>query len=159
MLKVGEREKFVGSVEFLIVLAVASFDLAIVPWGIGPDQLVADTELGKGIFKECRTWLLASNETVGEFRAVIRLDALNEERELLNTVLDKQGRRLGAVFLEGFEVAETAELIKEGVLKVSAILGSLAYKAGGWDEFHINLDALTGILHLLVGFGDVLGVR
>ncbi len=126
MLKVGEREKFVGNVEFLIALAVASFDLAIVLWGIGPDQLVPDTELGKGMFKESRTWFLVSNETVGELRAIIRLDTLNGERKLLSTVLDEQGRRIGTVFLEGFEVAETAEFIKEGVLEVSAILGSLA---------------------------------
>lgn len=71
---------------------------------------------------------------------------------------DELGRGIGAVFLKGFEIAETAELVKKGVLEVSAILSCLADKTGGRDEFHIDLDALAGILHLLIWLGNVFWV-
>ena len=32
------------------------------------------------------------------------------------------------------------------------------FQAGGRDEFHVDLNALAGIAHLLIGLGNVLGV-
>ncbi len=37
-----------AGVELVMVFAVASFNLAVVPWGIGADQLVANTEFCSG---------------------------------------------------------------------------------------------------------------
>lgn len=158
LLEIGERIELVGGVELLIVLAVAALNLAIVPWSIGADELVADAELGEGGFKERRFVLFTSNETISEFRAIIGLDALKEEGKLLGTVADEQGRGIGAVFPKGFEVAETAELVEESILVKPTLLGGLPYKAGCRNELHIDLDALAGILHLFVGLGDVFGI-
>ena len=40
------------SIEFLIILAVAAFDLAVVSWRVGLDQLVKDAKLLAGLFKQ-----------------------------------------------------------------------------------------------------------
>ena len=39
------------------------------------------------------------------------------------------------------------------------ILLGLTDQAGGRDVFNVDLDPLTGVGHLLVGLGDILGVR
>ena len=41
-LEVGEGKELVGSVKFLVILAVAALNLAIVPRSIRPDGFVAD---------------------------------------------------------------------------------------------------------------------
>ena len=46
LLEIGKGKELVGSVEVLVVLAVAAFDLAVVSGGIRSDELVADAELG-----------------------------------------------------------------------------------------------------------------
>lgn len=158
LLKIGKRIELVRSVKLLVILAMAAFDLTVVSWSIGPNKLVANAELGEGGFKERRLVLFTSNETISEFRAVIGLDALNEEWKLLSTVADELGRGIGAVFLKGFEVTETAELVEESVLVKTALFGSLPHKAGCRHELHVDLDALAGILHLFIGLRDVLGI-
>ena len=47
LLEVLKGIEFVGSVEFLIVLAVAALDLAIVAWRVRTDELVLNAKLRK----------------------------------------------------------------------------------------------------------------
>ena len=68
------------------------------------------------------------------------------------------------MFLEGLQIAESAEFIQEGVLVIIAsILGGvllgLTDQAGGRDILDVDLDPLTRVGHLLVGLGDVFWVR
>ena len=72
-------------------------------------------------------------------------------------MLHKLRGRICAVLLECLQVAETAVLINGGVL-IEFLPLCLSDKAGRRDEFNINLDTLAGILHLLIGFGNILGI-
>ena len=66
------------SVEFLIIFAVAALDFAVVTWGIGADELVADTELFQFQFKESRFVGAFGQKAVGKLGAVVRPNAFNE---------------------------------------------------------------------------------
>lgn len=158
LLEVGERKELVGSVEIFIVFTVAALDLAIVSWSIGADELVVDAELGEGVFKEGRFALFTLNKAIGKLRTVVSLNAFNEKREFFDTMADELGRGIGTVFQKGFEVTEATELIEESVLVKPALFSSLPHKTGCGDELHVDLDALAGILHLLVRLWDILGV-
>lgn len=35
---------------------------------------------------------------------------------------------------------------------------SAVYKAGGRDKLHVNLNVLSGMLYLFIGFGNILGI-
>lgn len=163
-LEVGEGEELVGSVEVLVVFAVAALDLSIVPGSIRTDELVADAELRKGGFEKGGQGLLPGDEAVGKLRAVIGLHALNGEREFVGTMVDELSRGKGAAFGEGFQVTEAAIFVNKGVLieMPSVFLRfphGLPDQTAFRDEFDVDLDPLAGILHLLVGLGDIFGIR
>ena len=61
------------------------------------------------------------------------------------------------MFFECLQVAKTAVLINCSVL-VEFLPRSIANKAGRGDKFNVDLDALAGILHLLVRLGNILGI-
>lgn len=77
-------------------------------------------------------------------------------------MLHKLGGRIGAVLFERFQVTEPAIFVKEGVLEVpTGFLGFLrrcANQTALRNEFDVNLDALAGVLHLLIGFGHILWI-
>ena len=66
------------------------------------------------------------------------------------------------MLFESFKIAVAAVFIKKSVLKITAALFGLpcrlAHEAGGGNEFHVDLHPLTGMIHLLIGFGDILGI-
>ena len=77
---------------------------------------------------------------------------------------DENGGRIRTVILEGLQVAETAVLINEGELVIiPAIFGRICHSVTDQtcrrDIFHINLNSLTRVIHLLIRLWDVLGVR
>ena len=159
LLKVGKRIELMGSVKLLIVFAVAALNLSIVSWRIGTNKLVTDTKLCESGLKESGFVFLTGDKTVGELGTIVCLNTLNEEWEFLHTMADKLSGRIGTVFLKGFQIAKTAELIDEGILEIPAILSRLANEADFGDELHVNLYPLAWIPHLLVGLWDVLGIR
>ena len=68
------------------------------------------------------------------------------------------------MLLKGLQIAESAVLIQEGVLVIiasilSGVLLGLTDQARCRDVFDVDLDPLTRVGHLLVGLGDVLGIR
>ena len=146
-----------GSVELFIILAVTALHFSIVSWGVRPDELVSDAKALKLFFKECRFITPPWEQSVGEFSAVVRLDALDGKGELFDHMSQENSGGIGAVFLEGFYITEAAEFIQKGIL---IPLGRfwLADNAGLRHEFHIDLHPLAGILHLFVGFRRILGV-
>ena len=152
--EIVEGIEAVRSIEFFVVLSMRTLDLAIVTRRANTNQLVPDAKLTKRFFKKrfsiSAAWIFA----VGKFRTIVCLDALNGIGKTLCTMPDKHGRRIGAVLLKGFQIAEAAEFVNERVLiPFGTIL--LADDAHARDEFDVDLDALTGILHLLVGLWDV----
>ena len=72
-------------------------------------------------------------------------------------MLHKLRGRICTVFFECFQVAKTAVLINCSIL-IEFLARSIANKAGRGDEFNVDLDALAGILHLLVRLGNILGI-
>ena len=79
LVKVIKREKAVTGIKALLVLPVAAFRLAIVAGCVGTDELVADTQLSGSGFKEGGQITSAVGKTVGEFKAVVGLDALHPD--------------------------------------------------------------------------------
>ncbi len=147
-----------GGIEPLIVLPVAALHLAVMPWRIGADYLVPDamllqTHLEKGGL------IPVGGKAVGKFGAIVRLDALNGARESFHKVFHKQGGGIGAVPLKGFHKAPPGILIYGGILEELFADHPAVDKAGRGDEFYIHLDTLSGMAHLFIGFGDILGVR
>ena len=77
--KVIQRVKAAAGVEALLILAVAALHFAVVARRVGPDELVTDPQLGGGDLKQSREIPLAVGETIGKFKAVIRLDAFHAD--------------------------------------------------------------------------------
>ena len=67
-------------------------------------------------------------------------------------------RGIGAVLLKRLNIPKPAVLVQEGILKPLCGL-LLVHNTSFRDEFHIDLHTLAGILHLLIGFWNILGIR
>lgn len=77
--KIVERVETVAGVKTLLVLTVATFDLAVMPWGIRANQFVPDPQLSSGLLKKGWDIPFAVRETVGELKTIVGLDAFNME--------------------------------------------------------------------------------
>ena len=80
-----------SSIKTLIVLAVASFHLAIVSGGKRPDQLVPYPMLREPALKKSRLIRAAmGTETLGKFLPIVRLHTFNGAWKGLNEMFQKQ---------------------------------------------------------------------
>ena len=147
-----------GGIKAFIVLAMAALNFPVMPWRVRTDQLMPDPILFQAILKESG-FVLVRGETVGKFGPVIGLDALNGAGKGFHKVIHKEGGGIGAVFLKGFHIAPSGILINGSILEELLTDHVTVYKAGGRDKFHIYLNTLSGILHLFVRLGDILGIR
>ena len=77
--KVIQGIKAAAGVKAFLILAVAALHFTVVARRIGADELVADTQLGGGGLKQSREIPLAVGETIGKFKAVIRLDTFHAD--------------------------------------------------------------------------------
>lgn len=75
--KVGEGPEAVSCVEAFLILAVTALDLAIVTRGVGTNELVTNAEFSSSRFKQRRNVAFGIGETVGELKAVIRLNTFH----------------------------------------------------------------------------------
>ena len=147
-----------GRVEALIVLPVAAFHLPIVPGRIGTDQLVADAVLLQTFLKKSG-FVPMGGEPVRELSPVVCLDALDFSGKCLYQMIHKLGGRVGAVFFKSLYKTPSGKLINGSVLEKLLSDDLAVFEAGRRNEFDIHLDPLAGIVHLFVGFGDILWVR
>ena len=145
-------------IEPLIVLPVAALHLAVMPWRIGADYLVPDAILFQTHLKKGGL-ISVGDKAVSKFGAVVCLDALNRAGEGFHKVFHKQGGGIGVVLLKGFHKAPSGILINGGILEELFADHPAVDKAGRGDEFDIDLDTLSGMVHLFIGFRDILGVR
>ena len=79
LVKVEERKERGTTIETLLVLSMATLHLAVMPWSVRTDKLVADAELSSGILKKRRQMTLAVGKTVGKLKAVVRLHAFHAD--------------------------------------------------------------------------------
>lgn len=112
-----------------IVLTVAAFYFAIVPWRKRTDELVANPVCQQMSLKHSRL-IPVCGETVGKFRTIIR--SLYEP--------------------------PSGEFIQSSVLEELLPFDIAIDQTGSRDELDVDLDALTRMLHLLVRLRDILGI-
>ena len=143
-----------GRVKTLIIFSMAALYLPVMTRGKGADDLVSYPMRFQVFLKE-RRLVPVSSKTVGKFRPIIRLDALDGKRESFYKVIYKLCGRIGAVLLKGFHETPSGILIYGSVLEELFPNDPTVFKAGSRYELHIHLDTLTGILHLLIGLRDV----
>ena len=111
--------KTVAGIEAFLVLTVAALHLAVVARRIRPDELVADTQLGGGGLKQSREIPLAVGETIGKFKAIIRLDAFHADsaaRIPLEQLFQKIRRGIGGLLRVGSQEAQACKLVNSSVL-------------------------------------------
>ena len=77
--EVIQGKESVRRIEALLILAVAALHFAVVTRRIGPDELVADTQLCGGGLKQSREIPLAVGKTVGELKSIVSLDTLHPD--------------------------------------------------------------------------------
>ena len=75
--KVLERIERVARIEPFLILTVAALHLAVVTRGVWTGQLMPDIQLGSRLFKQRRQIALAVGKTIGEPKAVVRLNTLH----------------------------------------------------------------------------------
>ena len=157
--KVIQGVKAAAGIEAFLVLAVTTLHFTVVARRVGTDELVPDTQLGGSGLKQSREIPLAVGKTVGEFKAVIRLDAFHADSSAgipLEQLFQKIRRGIGGLLRISGQEAQTGELINGGVLKQAQFRVS---DAAAGDHLHIYLDTLSGIFHLLIRLRNIFGIR
>ncbi len=100
-----------------------------------------------------------SRKAVGKFSSIIGLNAFDCTREGFHQMFYKLSGRIGAVLFKSLYETPAGVLVNSCVLEklFSNDLG--IFQTGRRNKFHINLDALPGIIHLFIRLRDVLWVR
>ena len=96
--------KTMAGIEALLILAVTTLHFTVVAWSIGANELVTDPQLGGSGLKQSREIPLAVGETIGKFKAVIRLDAFHADTSAgipLEQLFQKIRRGIGGVLRVG----------------------------------------------------------
>ena len=147
-----------GRVEALIVLPVTAFHLSIVSRRKGTDQLVADAVLLQTFLKKSG-FVTMGGEPVRELGSVVCLDALDFSGKCLYQMIHKLGGRVGTVFFKSLYKTPSGILINGSVLEKLLPDDLAVFEAGRRNKFDVHLDALSRIVHLLIGFRNIFGVR
>ena len=148
--KVSQREERVDRVKAFPVFPVATLHFAIVPWGVGADELVADAKISGGFLKKGLDIPFAVGKTVCEFKTIIGLDTLHTDTPAgipLHQPFQEVGGRVSGLLRIGRQEAEPGKLVN----------GSILEQAQFWvrdttarDDLHIHLDSFSRMSHLLV---------
>ena len=146
------------SIKLFVIFTVTALHLAIVAWGIRTDELVANAKLFQLQLKKRGFVGGFRQEAVSKLGAVVCLDTFNEIWEFFHDMAQEDSRGIGAVFLKSLDIPKPAVLVQESILKPLCGL-LLVHDTRFRDKFHIDLNTLARILHLLIGFGDILGVQ
>ena len=83
--EVLKRVKFVVSIEVFVILAMGTLDLAIVPWRVEANKLMADVSLFETRLEQAGA-VVAGEQTFGKLGAIVRLNAEDLERRSLDQV-------------------------------------------------------------------------
>ena len=132
---------------------MAALHLAVVPWSIWFDELMPDAQLSGGGLEQYEKTPFAVGEAISELKAIVGLDTLH-----LNAPADipfykpfqEISRGIGGLLRIGHEEPQAGELIYRCILKKSQF--RVANALSGY-HFHIHLNPLARIGHLLIGFG------
>ena len=153
--EVVRRVKAVAGVKAFLVLPVAVSYFAVVAWRVGADELVSDFQCDSSGLKQGRQIVFAVGESVGKLEAVICLDTFDPDPPAcipLEQLFQEVSGGICRLFGISGKEAQASELVNSGVLK-QAELRIRDTPAG--NHFHIYLNALAGIGHLLIRLGRV----
>lgn len=148
--------KTVSGVEPFVVLPVAALHFAVMPRRVRADELMGDA-VPLQMLLEQRGLIPVSRETVRELRPVICLDTLDTAGECLYQVFEEPGGGISALLSKGFHKAPAGIFIDRGIL-IEMLPFCSVHKTYGGYKLNIHLDTLSGIEHLFIRLGDVLGV-
>lgn len=144
--------KVLKGIEPLRCLSVAPLYFPIMPGSIRMDAFMADSIRAQLGLKEHQFPFLSSGKAFGELGAIVRLDTLNRKGKRFDQMLQEYGGGIGVVIFKGFHKPPAGVSINRPVL-VKFLASNLRIgETYSRDEFDVNLDTLTGIPHLLVGF-------
>lgn len=147
-----------GCIEPFIIFPVAPFHFSIMPGCKRPDELMPNAMLLQVCLEKSGSVLLRG-EAVCELRSVVCLDAFDGTREGLDQVVNEHGGRIGAMLFKSFHKPPAGEFINGGVLEELSTDDFWILEAGRRDKFHIHLNTLARVTHLLIRLGDILGIR
>ena len=112
--------KAVTGVKAFLVLLVAALYLAVVSGSIGEDELAPDIQASTSGFKQSGNIPSAVGETVGEFKAIVGLNALHSNASAdipLDQFVEKIRRGIGRLLRISSQKTQASELINGGILK------------------------------------------
>lgn len=147
-----------SGIEPFIVFPMAAFHFPVMSGRIRPDQLVADAVAFQMYLKEGRL-ISVGSKAVGKLWSVVCLNAFNGKRERFHQMFHEHGGGISAVFLKGLHEPPSGVLVNGGILEKVFTNNLAVDEAGRGDEFHINLNTLSGTHHLLIGLRDIFRVR
>ena len=138
-------------VEAFLVLPVAALHLAVVPGCVWTDEFMPDTQLSGGFLKKSGDISFAVREAISKLKAIIGLNALYTNAPAgipLHQPLQEISRGVRGLLRIGGQKAQTGKLVNSGILEQAKL--RIRDTASG-NDFHIHLDTLPGIGHLLIG--------
>lgn len=147
-----------GGIEPFVIFAVTPFHFSVVPGSERPDQFVSDAVLFQ-MDLEHSGFIPIGSEAVGEFSPIIGLDAFDRAGEGFYQMIQKHSGRISIVFFKSLNETPAGEFVDGSVLEKLFANDLAVFQTGKGDEFHVNLNTLPRIIHLLIGFRDVFGVR
>jgi len=118
--EVAERIKSVAGIKTFLVFPVAALHLAVVSGSVGTDEFVADAEFSCSGLKQGRQISFAVGKAIGEFKAVVGLNAFHPYAPAsvpFDQPFEEIGGRIGGLLLVSRQKAQSRELINGGVLK------------------------------------------
>ena len=155
LFEVRKGIKAAAGIETLLVLTVAALYFAIVPWGVGPDKLMADAELLRGRLEQGGQIPFAVGKAVSELKAIVCLYTLHPDAPAcipLHQLFQEISGGIGRLFLVCSQETQTGKLVNCSVLKQTQFrVCDTALR----NNFYIYLNSLTGIGHLLIGLGCI----
>lgn len=116
---------------------------------------MADAQFRCRHFKQSGKILFAVREAVGELKTVVRLDTLRPDT--LSSIPPYQlfqeisGGIRGLLWISS-QKTQTGKLVNGRVLKQAKLR---VRDTVSWNDFHIHLDSLSGVGHLLIRLGFV----
>lgn len=159
MAEILKRIKCMSGIKSLVIFTMTALYLSIMSGCKGADQFMPDTQLLQANLKQGRFIRpTIRRETLCELLSIICLYAFNGEWENFYQVFQKDLGGIGTVFLKSLHKTPAGVLINGGILIELAATCSID-KADRRDKFDIDLDTLSGMVHLLIGLWDVLRIR
>ena len=138
-----------GLIESLVVVSVASFHLAVMPWCSRLDELMPDAVMSAEPIQRVGSVGLSG---VRELRAVVGLDGSWDVTEMLESAQDEIDGAVAALLWVGSDKAFAACFVNHGVLVVPSAERVFADIALGRDILDIHLPFDTDCLRRVVLF-------